>query len=158
MKLLFVFLWMKCLAAGFFLLAPFFCFSQNLVLNGGFEQENICAEYRVNCAPEAWLTNDDVFNNYFKDANRCYEGGHCMSMEAGHAGKKFKRTFIRTQLLCGLRKGNHYKVELFIKSPHRILDSIGIYFSSSDLLFDKRPLQTIDPSLYLADSHKQFKN
>jgi len=25
-------------------------------------------------------------------------------------------------------------------------------------LFDKRPLQTIKPSLYLADSHKQFKN
>lgn len=158
MKLLFVFFPMKCLAAGFFLLTPFFCFSQNLLLNGGFEEENICLEYKVNCAPEAWLTNDDVFNNYFKDANRSYEGGHCMSIEAGHAGKKFKRTFIRTQLLCGLRKGNHYRVKFFIKSPHRILDSIGVYFTSSDLLFDKRPLQTIDPSLYLADSHQQFKN
>ena len=149
---------MKCLVASFFLLTPFFCFSQNLLLNGGFEEENICTEYKVNCAPEAWLTNDDVFNNYFKDANRSYQGGHCMSIEAGHAGKKFKRTFIRTQLLCGLRKGNRYRVEFFIKSPHRILDSIGIYFSPSDLLFDKRPLQTIDPSLYVVDSHKQFKN
>ena len=158
MKLLFVFLLMKCLAAGFFLLVPFFCFSQSLLLNGGFEEENICTEYKVNCAPEAWLTNDDVFNNYYKDPARAYQGGHCMSVEAGHAGKKFKRTFIRTQLLCGLRKGNRYRVELFVKSPHPILDSIGIYFTSFDLLFDKRPLQTIDPSLYFADGHKQFKN
>ena len=158
MKQPFVSLLMKCLAAIFFLFVPYFGFSQNLLLNGGFEEENICTEYKVNCAPEAWLTNDDVFNNYFKDPNRAYQGGHCMSIEAGRDRKPFKRTFIRTQLLCGLRKGNLYRVEFFVKSPHRILDSIGIYFSSTDFLFDKRPLQTIIPSFYLADSHKQFKN
>jgi outer membrane protein OmpA-like peptidoglycan-associated protein len=158
MKLLFVLLSMKCLTTGFLLLSSFFSFSQqSLVLNGGFEEENICTEYHVNCAPEAWLINDDVFNHYYKEDGRCYQGGHCMSIEAGHAGKKFKRSFIRTQLLCGLRKGNKYKVELFVKSIHPILDSIGVYFSSFDLLFDKRPLQTITPSLYLADRHKPFK-
>jgi outer membrane protein OmpA-like peptidoglycan-associated protein len=158
MKQLFVFLLMKCLVACLFILIPFFCFSQSLILNGGFEEENICTEYKVNCAPEAWLINDDVFNNYFKDPHMAYQGSHCMSIEAGRDRKPFKRTFIRTQLLCGLRKGNHYRVEFFIKSPHRILDSIGIYFSSTDLLFDKRRLHTIEPSLYLADSHNQFKN
>lgn len=158
MKQLFVFLLMKCPVACLFILIPFFCFSQNLILNGGFEEENICTEYKVNCAPEAWLINDDVFNNYFKDPYMAYQGSHCMSIEAGRDRKPFKRTFIRTQLLCGLRNGNRYRVEFFIKSPHSILDSIGIYFSSTDLLFDKRPLQTIKPSLYLADNHKQFKN
>ena len=29
--------------------------AQNLLLNGDFEEENICSEYKVNCAPEAWL-------------------------------------------------------------------------------------------------------
>jgi outer membrane protein OmpA-like peptidoglycan-associated protein len=158
MKQFFVFLLMKCPVACLFILIPFFCFSQNLILNGGFEEENICIEYKVNCAPEAWLINDDVFNNYFKDPDIAYQGSHCMSIEAGRDRKPYKRTFIRTQLLCGLRNGNRYRVEFFIKSPHRILDSIGIYFSSTDLLFDKRRLQTIEPSLYLADSHKQFKN
>ncbi len=158
MKLLFVFFLMKCLATVFLLIIPFFSFSQSLVLNGGFEEENICTEYKVNCAPEAWLTNDDVFNHYYKEEPaRCYQGSHCMSIEAGHAGKKFKRTFIRTQLLCGLRKGNKYKVEFYVKSTHPILDSMGICFSSFDLLFDRRPLHTIEPSLYLADSHKAFK-
>lgn len=158
MKLLFVFYSMRYLATGFLLLSSFFCFSQqSLVLNGGFEEENICLEYKVNCAPEAWLINDNVFNNYYKDYGRSYQGSHCMSIEAGHAGKKFNRTFIRTQLLCGLRKGNKYKIELFVKSAYPILDSVGVYFSSFDMLYDRRPLQTVTPSLYLADSHVQFK-
>ncbi len=148
----------KCLVAMFFQLFCFYSFSQNLLLNGGFEEENICTEYKMNCAPEAWLVNDDVFNNYFKDASRSYQGSHCMSIEAGRDRKVFKRTFIRTQLLCGLRKGNKYRVEFYIKSTHRILDSMGIYFSSTDILFEKRPLQTITPSFYLADTHKPFKN
>jgi outer membrane protein OmpA-like peptidoglycan-associated protein len=141
----------------FFLLPSFFCFPQNLLLNGDFEEENICSEYHVNCAPEAWLTNDDVFNNYFKDASRAYHGFHCMSIEAGHAKKLYKRTFIRSRFLCGLRKGNQYRLEFYVKSPHRILDSIGVLFSSHDFLFDRRPLQTVTPSFYLADINKPIK-
>ncbi len=148
---------MKFFFILFLLLPSFFCFSQNLLLNGDFEEENICSEYKVNCAPEAWLTNDDVFNNYFKSPSRAYHGFHCMSIEAGHAKKAFKRTFIRSRFLCGLRKGNQYRLEFYIKSPHRILDSIGVLFSSHDFLFDKRPLQTIKPSFYLADINKPFK-
>ena len=148
---------MKCFAIILYLLVPFFSFSQNLLLNGSFEEENICSEYRVNCAPEAWLTNDDVFNNYFKEADLAYEGFHCMSIEAGHAKKPFKRTFIRSQMLCGLRKGNKYRLDFFVKSPHPILDSLGVYFSSTDFLFDRRPLQAITPSFYLVDAKKQFK-
>jgi outer membrane protein OmpA-like peptidoglycan-associated protein len=156
MKLLFVPIVMRCSVVVAALLFPYSLYSQSLLLNGNFEEENICAEYKVNCAPEAWFTNDDVFNNYFKDVSRAYQGWHCMSIEAGSARKPFKRTFIRSQLLCGLRKGNQYRVEFFVKSPHPILDSLGVYFSSNDFLFDRRPLQTIKPSFYLEDVSKQF--
>jgi outer membrane protein OmpA-like peptidoglycan-associated protein len=157
MKLSFVSLVMRRSIVIIALLFPSSLHSQSLLLNGNFEEENICTEYKVNCAPEAWLTNDDVFNNYFKDANRAYQGWHCMSIEAGNAKKTFTRTFIRSQLLCGLRKGNQYRIEFFVKSPHAILDSLGIFFSSSDFLFDRRPLQTVKPSFYLGDANKQFK-
>jgi hypothetical protein len=156
-KRVFVSLLMKLFIIPFLLLFPLFCFSQNLLINGDFEEENICSEYKVNCAPEAWLTNDDVFNNYYKDSEYAYHGSHCMSIIAGQAGKTPRRTFIRSRLLCGLRKGNQYKIEFFIKSLHPVLDSIGIYFTSSDLLFDKRPLQALQPSVFLGDVNKQFK-
>jgi outer membrane protein OmpA-like peptidoglycan-associated protein len=157
MKRSFVSFQMRCSVAGIALLFPSFIYAQSLLLNGNFEEENICLEYKVNCAPEAWLTNDDVFNNYFKDATRAYQGWHCMSIEAGNAKKPFKRTFIRSQLLCGLRKGNHYRVELFVKSPHPILDSLGVYFSSNDFLFDNRPLNSVNPSIYLVNVNNHFK-
>lgn len=156
-KRVFVSLLMKFFLIPFLLLLPLFCFSQSLLINGDFEEENICSEYKVNCAPEAWLTNDDVFNNYYKDPEYAYHGSHCMSIIAGQAGKTPRRTFIRSRLLCGLRKGNQYKIEFFIKSLHPVLDSIGIYFTSSDLLFDKRPLQALQPSVFLGDVNKQFK-
>ena len=147
----------SCFIFSLAIFFPFFSFSQNLLLNGGFEEENICSEYHVNCAPEAWLINDDVFNNYFKDIDRAYEGSHCMSIEAGNAKKPYKRTFIRSQMLCGLRKGNKYRLEFYIKSPHSIFDSIGVYFTSSDFLLDKRPLQQVTPSFYLIEAVKSFK-
>jgi outer membrane protein OmpA-like peptidoglycan-associated protein len=156
MKPLFVSVIKRCLAIIAALFFPFFSYAQSLLLNGDFEEENICVEYKVNCAPEAWLINDDVFNNYFKNASRAYKGWHCMSIEAGNAKRAYKRTFIRSQLLCGLRKGNQYRVEFFVKSPHPILDSLGVYFSPNDFLFDRRPLQTVKPSIYLADVNRQF--
>lgn len=138
------------------LLLPAGCFAQDLLVNGGFEEENICTEYRVNCAPEAWISNSSGFNNYFKDANRSHSGMHCMAIEAGHDTKPFQRTFIRSSLLCGLRKGNRYRLELFIKSPHPVLDSIGIAFTSSDPLVETKPLHQWKPSLFLANAGIEF--
>jgi len=157
MKLPFVRLPIRCSTIISVILFPFYSFSQSLLLNGDFEEENICTEYKVNCAPEAWLTNDDVFNNYFKDAGRAYQGLHCMSLEAGHVKKSYKRTFIRSQLLCGLQKENKYRIEFYIKSLYPILDSIGVLFSADDFLFDRRPLQAVRPSFYVREASKKIK-
>lgn len=148
---------MKTICLIFLLAVSFRLPAQSLLLNGGFEEENICTEYQVNCAPEAWLANDDGFFNYFKDVNRSHTDLHCMAIEAGHSKKAYKRTFIRSRLLCGLHRGNQYRIEFFVKSPHPVLDSVGVYFTSYDILFDKTPLQKIKPSFYLADAGVVFK-
>lgn len=130
--------------------------AQSLLLNGGFEEENICTEYKVDCAPEAWISNTNGFNNYFKDPNRAHSGKFSLAIEAGHSTKPFYRTFVRSRLLCGLRPPQEYVVELFIKSPHSILDSIGILFTSYDFLFDKRKLQAIAPTSFLTPVSGEF--
>lgn len=134
---------------GLLLLLSGNCFCQNLLVNGDFEEENICTEYKINCAPEAWISNTHGFNNYFKDAKRANAGEHFMAIEAGHSFKPFQRTFIRSRLLCGLRKGNQYRLEFFVKSPHDILDSIGVIFTSFDFLFEQKKLQGINPSFFI---------
>ena len=134
------------------LLFPLFCSGQDLLVNNSFEEENICTEYKVNCAPEGWIYTVPSFIYYFRDAKEAHSGTHFIGLIAGHAHKPYYRTFVRSQLLCGLRKGNTYRLEFFVRSPHSILDSIGVLFTPYDFLFEKRTYRRITPSLYLADA------
>lgn len=131
-------------------------FSQNLLVNGGFEEENICTEYKVNCAPEGWISTSNGFSNYFKEGIRAYNGTHCMAVEAGRTRNKYQRTYIRSQLLCRLRKGNRYRLEFQVKSPHYILDSLGVYFTNYDFLFEKKLPHRIIPSVFVRDAGNRF--
>ena len=131
-------------------------FSQSLLANGSFEEENICLEYHVNCAPEAWISSADAFANYFKNPGRANRGEHCMAIEAGFSYKSYQRTFIRTRLLCGLRKNHQYKLEFYLKSPHDILDSIGVIFTPFDYLYNQKRLQSTTPSLFVKPAKGSF--
>lgn len=128
-----------------------FSFSQSLLVNGGFEDENICTEFHVNCAPEGWISTADTYNNFFKIPWLAHSGQHCVAIEAGDSKKQFNRTYIRTQLLCRLRKGSKYKIEFYAKSKHDILDSVGIFFTPYDFLFEKQVRYKITPNIYIAD-------
>lgn len=134
------------------LICPLLSFSQNLLVNGGFEEENICSEYKVNCAPEAWMYNVPSYNYYYKNSGEAYRGSYFVAFIAGHSLKSYYRTFVRSRLLCRLQEGKTYRLQFAVKSPHPILDSVGVYFSATDFLFDKRPPQTITPSFYLANA------
>jgi outer membrane protein OmpA-like peptidoglycan-associated protein len=123
--------------------------SQSLLANGSFEDINTCTEYNIECAPEAWMSSAAGFINYFKDPNRAHTGMNCMAIEAAHLKKPYSRTYIRSRLLCALRKNNEYTIEFFIKSIHPILDSVGILFFTKDPLYDKTLLLGMTPSIYL---------
>jgi hypothetical protein len=132
------------------------CFSQSLLPNGGFEDENNCTEFKIHCVPEAWISNERGLTNYITDSGRSYEGKHCMLIEAGHSTRPFQRTFIRSELLCRMRQGSRYRIEFFIKSPHTVLDSIGVRFDTAEPLFDKRSVHSLRPSLYIADNRSNL--
>lgn len=122
---------------------------QGLLVNGGFEDVNVCTEYNVECAPEAWMSSSAGFINYFKDANRSHSGINCMAIEAAHYQKKYNRSYLRTQLVCGMRKGSVYNLEFFIKSIHPILDSIGILFTATDPLYGNTFMRGKEPAVYV---------
>jgi outer membrane protein OmpA-like peptidoglycan-associated protein len=126
--------------------------AQNLVSNGGFEDENICTEYQKNCAPEAWIATSLFANYYFDDAQHAYKDRHFVGLTAGNISKEGIRNFVRTRLLCGLRPGNKYRVEFFVRSYGQLLDSIGVYFSPDDFLFEKRYFKDIKPQLWSPDA------
>jgi len=126
--------------------------SQNLLANGGFEEENICTEYEKPCAPEAWIATSLYFNYYFstplKYLVEAHEGTHYVGLAAGSLGMQGVRNFIRSRLLCGLQKGHQYKLEMYVFSLHPVLDSIGVYFSAQDFLYERRYFRLIIPQLW----------
>lgn len=124
---------------------------QNLLPNPSFEDENICTEYVKNCAPEAWIATSLFANYYFDQLPKSYDGRHFIGLSAGRLFVKGVRNFLRTRLLCGLRKDKQYRLSFYINSPHDVLDSIGVYFSPGDFLFEKRKFTAIDPQLWSAD-------
>lgn len=136
----------------FVFLIPLQGAAQNLLVNGSFEEENYCTEYNINCAPEGWIYTVPSFNYYFKGANHLPDGTHYIAVVAGNSRKVFYRSFVRSRLLCGLRKDSTYRLRVFVKSPHNVLDSMGIYFSKGDFLLEKRPFRNIVPSIYLSDA------
>jgi len=138
------------LLAVYFL--PFAGKAQNLVVNGGFEDENTCLEYKVNCSPSGWVSTNNPFSNYRKEIELSHRGTHSVSVIAGHVSKSYFRNYLRTRLICGLRKGNRYRIEFYIQSYFPVLDSMGILFTTYDFLFEKRKIPQLVPSVYLADA------
>ncbi|MBL7743454.1 MAG: OmpA family protein [Chitinophagaceae bacterium] len=147
---------MRYLPVVYFLLLPVEVFSQNLLANGDFEEENICTEYKVNCSPEAWVTNKDGFSTYINDPGSAYCGKRYLAIEVGHTTKNFQRTFYRTRMLCGLRKDHHYRLEFYIRSPYSVLDSMGVIFSPYDFLFSKKKLQNLIPTMFIRPANGSF--
>jgi hypothetical protein len=127
-------------------------FAQNLLMNGGFEEENICSEYQKNCAPEGWISTSLYADYYFDDEVNASEGQHFIGLVLSDAERLNGRNFIRSRLLCGLRKGAQYKLDFHIRSWHNVFDSVGVYFSSNDFLYQKEKIRGAKPQLFLQEA------
>jgi len=145
---------MKRILVLYFILLQLAAPAQNLLANGSFEDANICTEFLKECAPEAWISTSLINNYYFEGYRQAYDGVHFCGVITGSVWERNKRnhSFLCSRLLCGLRKGNHYHIEFRAWSKHPVFDSLGIYFSAGDFLFEKRPYWQITPALLVHDS------
>lgn len=126
--------------------------AQNLLANGSFEDENICTEYSKNCAPEAWICTSLISDYYVEEPSYAFEGTHFIGLITGNRVRNGVRSFVRSRLLSGLRKGKQYRIECYLRSWHNAFDSVGIYFSNTDFLFETRPYTMLTPALVIRDS------
>ncbi len=144
---------MKYLFISWFVIFHINATSQNLLANGDFEEENICTEFTQNCAPEGWIGNAFAVNYYFDTKDWAASGSHFVGFIAGSKQLGGRRSFIRSRLLCSMRKGNRYRLEVYARSRHDVFDSIGVYFSPTDFLFEKRSFSQLQPSLVYRDTN-----
>lgn len=121
-------------------------------MNGDFEEENICLEYGKNCAPEGWISTSLYADYYFDDSTNAFTGKHFTGLILPRTDRPQLRNFLRTRLLCGLRKGATYNLHFAVRSKHGRLDSVGVYFSSKDFLYQKDRIAAGRPQVYVAAS------
>lgn len=127
-------------------------YSQNLIANGSFEDANLCTEYHKYCAPEAWVATSGQANYYYSDMSIACDGYRYVGLTAGSVNRRGVRNFIRTQLLCSLRKDHQYVVEFYVSAANKVLDSIGVYFSPEDFLYEQRNFREIQPAYWYVRS------
>ena len=141
---------MKPVPAFLFLIFSLPVWGQNLLMNGNFEEENICTEFIKNCAPEGWISTSLKSDYYFDDGQHAWEGQHFVGMIAITSLPR-SRNYLRSRLLCGLRAGAQYQLRFHIRSVHPVLDSVGIYFSADDILYRKEGMKNAQPQLWVRD-------
>ncbi|MBS1566465.1 MAG: OmpA family protein, partial [Bacteroidetes bacterium] len=66
-------------------------------------------------------------------------------------GQKGLHSLLYTRLLCGLRKGHHYRLTFRAWSSRPVFDSLGVYFSTGDFLYEQRPYWKLTPALLVRD-------
>ncbi|RYY61632.1 MAG: hypothetical protein EOO12_14210, partial [Chitinophagaceae bacterium] len=113
--------------------------AQSLLLNGDFEEENLCTEYQQNCAPEAWLTTVPAYPYFFEDAEHAFHGTRYIGFVSGNERLRVQRAYVRSRLVCGMRRGARYRLQLLVRADYPgLIDSSGVQFSSYDILCNKK--------------------
>ena len=123
------------------LLSKLDCFSQNLIANGSFEDENICTEANAKCAPEAWLTTSPNIPLYGGKSNKS------VAFEIFNTSVPNTRKYIQTKLLCPLIKDKRYRLSLKLSAGTAQIESIGALFSDSIFFFDRDVLIKVKPTV-----------
>ena len=103
--------------------------SQDLILNGDFEDINMCSEYFVPCSPEAWRLTSSILPQYHEE-----NGNHYLGFVVYNSSFKNIRGYLQSPLADKLQTGKKYKLSIDIRSGDIFIESIGVIFSDSMIL------------------------
>ena len=106
--------------------------AQNLVLNGDFEQQNVCAEYNEHCAPVAWRSTSEKLFGYNEKSDK----NRFATLTLFSSGRAEDRKFIQTELLCPFEEGETYKISFWVEGNIYSIHSICVGFSEQFQFYD----------------------
>lgn len=113
---------------------PLYIQSQSILLNGSFEEVNICEEHKAKCSPVGWFFVRQISAQGFFTTNKLEgtEGNNYLGILTASAESNY-RHYWQTRLLCPILKGKKYTVTLRISSnevgPN--LNYIGLLLSNN---------------------------
>lgn len=130
------------------------CISQNLIINGNFEDVNICTEHHAPCAPEAWRLTSSLIPEYSINNKN-----HTVGIIVKNSSIKNVRSYLQSRLSNKLSIGKRYKITMDICPGNIFINEIGIVFSDTLILTKSNRLLKINPELEFENNKKllQYK-
>ena len=117
--------------------------SQDLILNGDFEDINICTEFLAPCAPHAWR---------LTSTNLPLTGEGKVGIIVFNTSVPNIRSYLQSRLVDTLMLGEEYKLSLDIKPSSSVINEIGVKFSDTIILTKSDILLRIDPDIEFIDN------
>jgi hypothetical protein len=126
---------------------------QSLLLNGSFEESNICSEFRAKCAPEAWfrIPASDVTINAKIIAAKGLKQEAIVVANKNHPLKY--RVFLYSMLLCPLESGREYKLAFYLNPVYETNFELGILFSDTELISGIHKPLDHKPQLHISNAN-----
>lgn len=123
-----------------------YVFPQQYLPNGDFVRINQCCEYHVSCAPMGWWTSSgSTFNfepiRYDNEKNPVPQPALIRMRGLEDANE---RSYIQAPILCPLKEGEEYVIELEVSFRGHTYENIGILLSDSFIHIPKRTVYQVD--------------
>lgn len=127
--------------------------AQNLIVNGGFEDTNICREYNSPCAPEAWfrIPSQGLVSTHNLPDPVEGEQFDMVVMENLDFPMSFRK-YLYTWLPCPLEKGASYKLDFYINAARKSAFRLGVCVSSQRVKLEDYILDNKQPTLLLTEA------
>jgi len=110
--------------------------AQNLVINGSFEDGNICTEFQLPCGPEAWVTLPVKTKIvYYGTDDKKKTGNHHYGAILENINQPFTgRTYVQTMLCRPLTAGHRYRLSMRCLTNPAPFEQAGILFSNDEII------------------------
>lgn len=108
-------------------------YSQNLLPNPSFEDENICTELRMACAPAGWSSVNMSDSYIYTNEPIAHNGSRASGVTTFNSNLSHPLQYIEAPILCPLIKDKVYTFSVYLKSNRNEFGSLGIYFSDKYL-------------------------
>lgn len=139
--------------------------AQNLLPNPSFEEVNTCKKYEEDCAPKGWRSTTYKSFRYNKfDYGVLYgikpkKGSRFVTLMMHNQRRDYDRSFMQAALICPLEKGKQYELSFYVYPKKIMLKKMGIYFTDSLVIFDKKEkCQSLKPQLEINFDKKLMTN
>lgn len=134
--------------------------AQNLFVNPGFEELNVCTELHQQCSPEGWFNIRPAKPTIiqYNSAPKAFSGGESLAVSVENVYKPVAaRSFVYTMFCCPLEKDKLYKLSFYVNTAGRKFYGLDLCLQSREFISDNSSVELLKPSIHISDEDVTMK-